>query len=115
MTGSFIPIIQFGPKRQLVPVSWFWKTGKKFPCLFFLFLISSFSERGCNAQGCIWGEGGEGMPSMVRAEQSEGMGGEGGVCRDEERALREEGDCVGSGLTPGANFPRPPGGLKVLT
>lgn len=37
MTGSFIPIIQFGPKRQLVPVSWFWKKGEKVLCHFFFF------------------------------------------------------------------------------
>ena len=36
-TGSFIPIMQFGPKRQLVPVSWFWKRGEKVPCHFFFF------------------------------------------------------------------------------
>ena len=40
---------------------------------------------------------------------------EGRVCRDEERAPREEEDCVGSGLAPGASFPRPLGGLEVLT
>lgn len=51
----------------------------------------------------------------MRAEQYEGMGGEGRLCRDEERAPREEGDCTGSRLGPGASFPRPPGGLKVLT